>query len=82
MPACTAYELTLIIELLLLERSNKETAKIVILCVHACLYMCTLAFPWFANKSTHYMRFKHMLVNSDYFIKIFRCVIRWNELEK
>ena len=39
MPACTAYELTLIIELIVLERSNKETAKIVILCVNAGLYV-------------------------------------------
>ena len=53
MPACSAYELTLIIELIVLERSNKETAKIIILCVHAGLYMCILAFTWLANKSTH-----------------------------
>ena len=39
MSACTAYELTLIIELIVLETSNKETAKIVILCVHAGLYV-------------------------------------------
>ena len=39
MLARTAYELTLLIELIALERSNKETAKIVILCVHAGLYV-------------------------------------------
>ena len=41
MPACTANELTLIIELLLivLEKSKQETAIIVIICVHASLYV-------------------------------------------
>ena len=53
MPACTAYEQTLIIELIVLKRSIKETAKIIILCVHSGLYMCILAFTWLANKSTH-----------------------------
>ena len=53
MPACTAYELTLIIIFIVLERSNKEIAKIAILCVHAGLDMCILAFTWLANKSTH-----------------------------
>ena len=53
MPACTADEQSLIIELIVLKRSIKETAKIIILCVHAGLYMCILAFIRLANKSTH-----------------------------
>ena len=104
MLACTAYELTLIIKLIVLERSNTETAKIVI-----AAYMCILAFTWLANSKNrhtvcscrpicafwhslglqtsphiqHYMRFTRLLVTSSlFFIKIFTCVIRWNEREK
>ena len=39
MPACIAYELILIIELIVLVKSKQETAKSVILCVHAGLYV-------------------------------------------
>ena len=39
MPACLAYELTLIIELKVLVKSKQEKAKSVILCVHAGLYV-------------------------------------------
>ena len=39
MPACIAYELTLIIELIVLANSKQKTAKNVILRVHAILYV-------------------------------------------
>ena len=41
MTACTAYELTLIIEYLfiVLEKSKQETVIIVIICVHASFYV-------------------------------------------
>ena len=61
-------ELTLIIELIVLERSSKETAKVVILCVHAGLY----AFWHSLGLQTslhilHYMRLTRLLVTSSYF---------------
>ena len=49
MPTYTAYELTLIIELMVYEKSNQETAKLIILCVHAGLAYMYLAW----NKSSH-----------------------------
>ena len=52
MPACIVYELTFIIELIVLEKSKQETAKIVKLCVHAGLYVhIGIHLAW--NKSSH-----------------------------
>ena len=61
MPACTAYELTLSIELIVLERSNKETAKIVILCVHTGAFWHSLALQT-SQKILNYMRFTRLSV--------------------
>ena len=52
MPACKAYELTLIIELIVwkdLTRKQQKSSD----CVYMQVYMCILAFTWLANKSTH-----------------------------
>ena len=54
MPAYTVYELTIIIEkiLIVLEKSKQETAKNVIICVHAGLYVhFGIHLVW--NKSSH-----------------------------
>ena len=52
MPTYTAYELTLIIELIVLEKYKQETAKLAILCVHAGLYVhFGIYLAW--NKSSH-----------------------------
>ena len=63
-------ELTLIIELIVLERSNKKTAKIVILRVHAGLYV-HFGIHWACKKSPHilhYMRFTRLLATSSLFL--------------
>ena len=52
MPTYTAYELTLIIELIVLEKSKQEIAKLVILCVRAGLYVhFGIYLAW--NMSSH-----------------------------
>ena len=52
MLACLAYEPTLIIELIVLVKSKQETAKSVILCVHAGLFVnFCIHLAW--NKSSH-----------------------------
>ena len=52
MPACIAYELTLIIGLIIFVKSKQETAKSVIMCVYAGLYVhFGIHLAW--NKSPH-----------------------------
>ena len=63
MPTCIAYELTLIIELIVLVKSKQETAKSVILCVMQA-YMCILAFTWLGTSPhiLHYTRLAHLSI--------------------
>ena len=52
MPKYKAYELILIIELIVLEKSKQETAKLVILCVREGLYLhFGIYLAW--EKSSH-----------------------------
>ena len=84
MPARTAYGQTLIIELMVLENLTRKQQKSSY-CVFMQAYICAFWLSLGLRTSPHilhYKRFKRILVNSNYFIKIFRCVIRWNECEK
>ena len=68
MPAYTAYELTLIIEyvLIVLEKSKQETANIVIICVYAGLYVhFGLHLYGTSPHILHYMRLTRLSITSS-----------------
>ena len=65
--SCTAYGLTLIIKLIVLEKSKHETAKFAIHVVFMQAYMCILAFTWLGTSPhiLHYMGLTRLLITSS-----------------